>query len=64
MTNYNPTSQEIYALQRVYAIPGETHPNDIPRSVMNDCVRKGWVTEFRDGYHMTPEGEAVWRARR
>ena len=57
-----PTGQQMYALQRVFAVPGETWPNHIPRGIIRECMDLGWIEGSEaDGYHMTDDGHAAWR---
>ncbi len=59
------TTTQIHALSSVQANPGDTQVNRVPHINLLECERKGWIRQDNYlGYHMTPDGEAVWRARR
>ena len=60
-----PTSPQFSALQRAFACQGECWRNDLPRTVLADCVTMGWLREDRDGLvWLTDSGREAFEAGR
>ena len=61
----SPTSVEMNAMRRVTTCPGEFWRDDFPRTVLNECVLRGWMEEDDHGHiWMTHSGAQMFEARR
>ena len=60
---FNPTSQQMSALRRVYSVPGQRQINDIPRAVLNECKLAGWLLESDGEWSITSPGITVMKSR-